>query len=248
MHDLHSDLKANYIIANPPFNMSDWGGDVLKNNVRWQFGTPPARNANYAWIQHFIHHLAPNGVAGFVMANGSLSSNTSGEGEIRRKIVEADLVDCIVVLPAQLFYSTGIPVSLWFLARDKAKSGFRDRRGETLFIDARNMGNMISRTQRELADEDMAAITSSYHTWRGEPGAGDYEDVPGFCGSASLETIRANGFVLTPGRFVGVENSGLDGVDTEEHLASIGSNLREQLAEGSRLSEAVESALTRLGY
>src|SRR6266542_989525 len=163
------DLKADYVLANPPFNVSDWGGDQLRDDVRWQFGVPPAGNANFGWVQHFIHHLAPHGTAGFVLANGSMSSNQSGEGEIRKAIVEADLVDCMVALPGQLFYSTPIPVGLWFLARDKSNGRFRDRRGETLFIDARSLGTMVDRTHRELTDADIARVADTYHAWRGDP-------------------------------------------------------------------------------
>ena len=168
--DLHPDLKADYVLANPPFNDSDWGGDRLREDMRWKYGTPPAGNANFAWVQHFIHHLAPSGMAGFVLANGSMSSNQSGEGEIRKALVEADLVDCMVALPGQLFYSTQIPVCLWFLARNKRNGRFRDRRGETLFIDARKLGTLIDRVHRELTDEDIARIADTYHAWRGDRG------------------------------------------------------------------------------
>jgi len=204
-NDQHPDLKADYVLANPPFNDSDWRGELLKDDKRWAYGVPPASNANFAWVQHFIHHLAPTGLAGFVLANGSMSSNQSGEGEIRKAILEADLVDCMVALPGQLFYSTQIPVCLWFLARSKKNGRFRDRRGETLFLDARQMGSMVDRTHRELTDEDVAKIAGTYHAWRGDAGAGKYEDVPGFCRSATLEEIRKNGLVLTPGRYVGAE-------------------------------------------
>jgi type I restriction enzyme M protein len=243
--DLHSDLKADYILANPPFNMSDWGGDVLKSDARWQYGSPPARNANYAWIQHFIHHLAPNGVAGFVMSNGSLTSNASGEGDIRRRIVEADLVDCIVALPIQLFYSTQIPVSLWFLTREKENSGFRNRRGETLFIDARNMGTLISRTQRELNDEDIARITGTYHEWRGQPGAGHYEDVPGYCASASIDQIKSQNCVLTPGRYVGSLAQALGELNSEG-LKELVDQLEIQFDENLALQSSVRSLLQGL--
>ena len=171
-NDLHTDLKADFVLANPPFNVSDWGGDRLREDARWKYGTPPAGNANYAWVQHFIHHLAPDGVAGFVLANGSMSSNAVGEGDIRKAIVEADLVDCMVALPGQLFYTTQIPACLWFLARDKANGRFRDRRGETLFIDARKLGRMVDRTHRDLTDEEIARIAGTYHAWRGEKEAG----------------------------------------------------------------------------
>ena len=202
-NDRHPDLKADYVLANPPFNDSDWRGDLLKDDRRWAYGVPPAGNANFAWVQHFISHLAPNGIAGFVLANGSMSSSQSGEGEIRKNIVEADLVDCMVALPGQLFYSTQIPVCLWFLARDKRNGRFRDRRGETLFIDARKLGSLVDRTHRELSDEEIARIAGVYHAWRGDPGAAEYADEPGFCRSATLDEIRGHGHVLTPGRYVG---------------------------------------------
>ena len=193
--DLHKDLKADFILANPPFNVSDWGGDRLRDDVRWKYGAPPAGNANFAWVQHMVHHLAPQGVAGFVLANGSMSSQQSGEGEIRKQLVEADLVDCMIALPGQLFYTTQIPVCLWFLARDKSDgpgSGgrCRDRRGETLFIDARQMGALVDRTHKELSDEDIARIAGTYHAWRGEPGTSGYADVPGFCKSAADRADR----------------------------------------------------------
>ncbi len=189
-HSLHPDLKADYILANPPFNDSDWRGELLKNDKRWKYGTPPTSNANYAWIQHFIHHLSATGLAGFVLANGSMSSNQSSEGEIRKKIIEADLVDCMVALPGQLFYATQIPVCLWFIARNKKNGRFRDRRGHALFIDARKLGVMTDRVHRELTDADIAKIADTYHSWRGDSAAGDYEDIPGFCKSATLDEIR----------------------------------------------------------
>ena len=257
-HDRFPDLKADYILANPPFNVSDWGGERLRDDKRWKYGVPPAGNANFAWVQHMIYHLAPTGIAGFVLANGSMSSNQSGEGEIRKNIIEADLVDCMVALPGQLFYSTQIPACLWFLRRDKrtfpspAGRGDRgegiDRRGQVLFIDARKMGRMVDRTHRELTDEDIQKIARTYHAWRGEKGAGDYEDVPGFCKSATLEEIRKHGHVLTPGRYVGVEPQEDDGEPFEEKMKRLVAQLREQQTEARRLDEAIARNLKELGY
>jgi type I restriction enzyme M protein len=244
----HPDLKADYVIANPPFNDSDWRGDLLKDDKRWAYGTPPASNANYAWVQHFIHHLAPNGIAGFVLANGSMSSNQSGEGAIRKALIEADLVDCMVALPGQLFFSTQIPVCLWFLARNKQDARFRDRRGETLFLDARKLGTKISRTQIELTDADIAKIAGTYHAWRGDKGATAYEDVAGFCKAAPLEEIRKHGDVLTPGRYVGAEAVEGDGEPFEEKMARLVAELREQQAEAARLDVAIAANLEELGY
>ncbi|MFY1112960.1 MAG: type I restriction-modification system subunit M, partial [Methanosarcinaceae archaeon] len=190
-NDLHKDLKADFILSNPPFNDSDWKGELLPEDTRWKYGIPPKGNANFAWVQHYIHHLSPTGIAGFVLANGSMSSNSSGEGEIRKNIIEADLVDCMIALPGQLFYNTAIPACLWFFARNKQNSGFRDRRGEVLFIDARNMGVLRDRTHRELTEEEVRKIADTYHAWRGETvESGEYEDVPGFCKSATLEEIK----------------------------------------------------------
>jgi len=264
--DLHPDLKADYILANPPFNISDWSGQLLREDVRWKFGVPPVGNANYAWIQHFIHHLAPpngrgGGIAGFVMANGSLSSATSGEGEIRKNIIEADLVDCIVALPPQLFLTTGIPVCLWFISRDKTgrnlKGGGRDRRGETLFIDARQMGTMETRVLRVLSgvngfpaspDSDIGRIVGAYHAWRGEQNAGEYRDVPGFCKSATLEEIRKHGHVLTPGRYVGAAEVEDDGEPFEEKMQRLTAELQEQFTESDGLEARITRNLEALGY
>ena len=253
-NDLHKDLKADFILANPPFNVSDWGGARVRDDVRWKFGAPPVGNANFAWVQHKIHHLAPQGVAGFVLANGSMSSQQSGEGEIRKQIVEADLVDCMIALPGQLFYTTQIPVCLWFLARDKSDGGlgsggrFRDRRRETLFIDARQMGALVDRTHRELTADDIAQIAGTYHAWRREEGAGDYADIPGFCASAAIEQIADHGYVLTPGRYVGAADAEDDGEPFEEKMKRLAAELREQFAESARLEEEIKERLGSLGY
>jgi type I restriction enzyme M protein len=246
--DRHPDLKADWVLANPPFNDSDWRGELLKDDKRWVYGVPPARNANFAWVQHFIHHLAPTGLAGFVLANGSMSSNQSGEGEIRKAIVEADLVDCMVALPGQLFYSTQIPVCLWFLARDKRNGRFRDRRGETLFIDARKLGTMVDRVHRDLTDEDIAKIAGAYHAWRGDKGAGDYKDVPGFCKAARLDDIRKHGHLLTPGRYVGAEAAEDDDEPFEDKMRRLSAALRQQQAEAVKLDVAIAANLKELGY
>jgi type I restriction enzyme M protein len=247
-NDRHPDLKADFILANPPFNISDWGGERLRDDKRWQYGAPPAGNANFAWVQHIVHHLAPAGVAGFVLANGSMSSSQSGEGEIRRSLIEADLVDCMVALPGQLFYSTQIPACLWFLARDRRNGKFRDRRGHVLFIDARKLGRMADRTHRELTDEDVARIADTYHAWRGEKEAGEYADVPGFCRSAPLDEVRKHGHVLTPGRYVGAEAQEDDGEPFEEKMQRLTATLREQQAEAAKLDAAIAANLKELGY
>ncbi len=247
-NDLHKNLKADFILANPPFNMKAWGGDRLREDVRWKYGVAPVNNANYAWIQHFIHHLAPNGIAGFVMANGSMSSNTSGEGEIRKNIIEDDLVDCMIALPGQLFYTTQIPVCLWFLTRNKANGKFRDRSGETLFIDARNMGRMIDRVHKEFTDEDIERIAGTYHAWRGEEGAGTYDDVPGFCKSASIDEIKEHGYVLTPGRYVGAEVAVDDDEPFEEKMERLTKTLEEQFSESAGLEQTIRKNLQVLGF
>ncbi|WP_044988873.1 N-6 DNA methylase [Sorangium cellulosum] len=244
--DLHRDLKADYILANPPFNAKDWGQERLKEDVRWKYGTPPASSANFAWVQHFIHHLAPAGQAGFVLANGSMSSNQSGEGEIRKAIIEADLVDCMVALPGQLFYSTQIPVCFWFLARDKKNGRFRDRRGQILFIDARKLGRMIDRTQRELTDEDVARVAGTYHAWRGDKGAGKYEDIAGFCKNATLDEVRAHQHVLTPGRYVGAEDVEDEEEPFEERFSKLVAKLNEQFDEGRKLELEISRRLATL--
>ena len=247
------DLKADYILANPPFNISDWGGDRLREDVRWQFGVPPVGNANYAWLQHIVHHLAPNGTAGVVLANGSMSSNTSGEGEIRQAMIEADVVDCMVALPGQLFYSTQIPACLWFLARNKnpgngSAGGLRDRRGQVLFIDARKLGVLVDRTRRELTNEEVKKIADTYHAWRGEQEAGNYVDVPGFCKSATLEEIRKHGHVLTPGRYVGAEEQADDGEPFTEKMTRLASQWRAQREQAAQLDAAIEANLNHLGF
>lgn len=247
-NDSFPDLKADYILANPPFNVSDWRGELLREDKRWKYGVPPAGNANFAWVQHMIHHLAPTGLAGFILANGSMSSNQSGEGEIRKNIIEADLVDCMVALPGQLFYSTQIPACLWFLARDKKNSRFRDRRREVLFIDVRKLGRMVDRTHRELTDEDIARIATAYHAWRGEKTGGQYKDAPGFCKSASLEEIRKHGHVLTPGRYVGAEEQQDDGEPFDQKMKRLVTQLRGQQAEAAKLDAAIAANLKELGY
>jgi type I restriction enzyme M protein len=247
------DLKVDYVLANPPFNVSDWGGDRLRDDVRWKYGVPPVSNANYAWLQHIVHHLAPFGTAGVVLANGSMSSNQSGEGEIRKAMIEADVVDCMVALPGQLFYSTQIPACLWFLARDKSngragKEHLRDRRGLVLFIDVRKLGVMVDRTRRELTDADVKKIACTYHAWRGEKNAGEYTDVPGFCKSATLEEIQKQGFVLTPGRYVGAEEQIDDGEPFEEKMKRLVSEWKAQQNEASRLDALIAANLKKLGY
>ncbi len=265
-NDRFPDLKADYILANPPFNMKNWGGEHLRDDKRWKFGVPPANNANFAWVQHIIHHLAPNGKAGFVLANGSLSSTQSGEGDIRRKIIEADLVECIVALPDKLFYSTQIPACLWFLTRNKRNGGRTDRRGQVLFIDARKMGRMVNRTQRELTDEDIAYIANTYHAWRGDIGAtaigattggattpaqsapAPYVDIPGFCRSVTIEEIRQHGYILTPGRYVGAEATETEDEPFEETMTRLVLQLRQQHIEARQLDEAIWQNLKELGY
>jgi type I restriction enzyme M protein len=247
-NDRFPDLRADYVLANPHFNDSDWGGDQLRDDVRWRYGVPPAGNANFAWVQHFIHHLASTGMAGFVLANGSMSSNTGGEGEIRKAIVEADLVDCMIALPSQLFYTTQIPACLWFLARDKQGGQPRNRRRETLFIDARKLGRMLNRTQRELTDEEIERIARAYHAWRGEPDAGEYQDVPGFCESATTDEIAVHGYVLTPGRYVGAEDAEDDGEPFEAKMQRLTATLAYQFSESAELETSIRRSLQGLGY
>ncbi|MDH2879782.1 type I restriction-modification system subunit M [Bacillus cytotoxicus] len=246
-NDLHRTLKADYILANPPFNISDWGGHKLTDDVRWKFGTPPEGNANYAWLQHIVYHLAPNGVGGVVLANGSLSSNTSNEGEIRKNLINADLVDAIVALPDKLFYSTGIPVCLWIMNRNKKEhSKFRNRENEILFIDARNMGTMVDRRHRELSKEDINKIAETYHNWRNVDGT--YEDVQGFCRTATIEEVREHEYVLTPGRYVGIEETEDDGVPFEEKMEQLTSELGDLFAKSRRLEDEIRKNLGGIGY
>lgn len=262
--DLHKGLMAKYVLANPPFNDSDWGGDKLRGDTRWRYGLPPVGNANFAWLQHIIYHLAPDGYAGVVLANGSLSSQQSGEGEIRRALIEGitvsedgkqvhypGVVDCIVALPGQLFSTTQIPVCLWFLTRDKSNGlsrdkKLRDRTNDILFIDARKLGTMVSRTLKELTDQEIAKISDTYHAWR-EVG-GRYEDVPGFARSATLEEVAAQGFVLTPGRYVGTEAAEEDEEGFDAKMTRLTRALRDQIAEGTELDERIRRALAGVGH
>jgi type I restriction enzyme M protein len=251
LNDLHKDLKADYLLANPPFNDSDWKGEMLRDDIRWKYGVPPVGNANFAWVQHFIHHLAPHGIAGFVLANGSMSSNTSNEGEIRKNIVEADLVDCMVALPPQLFYNTMIPACLWFIARYKQNNKFRDRRGEVLFIDARKLGVMVDRRHRELTLEDIKKIADTYHAWRGELVDGqkvECADVAGFCKAVKLEEIRNQGHTLTPGRYVGAEKEEDDAEEFEAKMNRLTAELAVQMREGKKHDEKITKNLESIGY
>ncbi|MGZ8521454.1 MAG: class I SAM-dependent DNA methyltransferase [Candidatus Binatia bacterium] len=237
------DLRFDYILANPPFNISDWGGDRLREDARWKYGVPPIGNANYAWLQHILWHLSPTGTAGVVLANGSMSSMQSGEGDIRKAMVDGDVVDCMIALPGQLFYSTQIPACLWFLARNKSNHGYRDRRGEVLFIDARKLGHMVDRTRRELSVEDIAEIASTYHAWRGKEDAGEYQDVPGFCKSAKLEEIKGHNYVLTPGRYVGAAMDDEDNTPFIERYAPLRAKLDEQFATAESLKNIIQTKL-----
>jgi len=246
LNDLHKDLKADYVLANPPFNDSDWSGQLLQNDPRWQYGTPPASNANYAWLQHMIYHLSPKGVMACVLANGSLSSQTNNEGEIRKSLIENDLVDCIIALPKQLFYNTGIPACIWFISRKRASNGDRKRTGEILFIDASKVGFMADRTHREFTEEDIAKITDTYHEWRKRDGK--YEDIKGFCKSANIEEITKHNFVLTPGRYVGIKDEEDDGIPFEEKIASLTKTLAEQMKEEKKLDEEIKRQLKNIGF
>ena len=244
--DQHKDLKSDFILANPPFNDSDWRGQLLREDVRWKYGVPPTGNANFAWVQHFIHHLAPTGIAGFVLANGSLSSQSSGEGEIRKNIIEADLVDCIVSLPPQLFYNTPIPACLWFVARDRKNHKFRNRNEEVLFIDARKLGVLIDRRHRELTDEYIKKISDTYHAWRGEEGK--YEDIPGFCKVAPLDKIKNHDYILTPGRYVDIEEDTEDEIPFDKKMEELTSQLKEQMEEGEKFDKEIKINLRSIGH
>lgn len=246
-NDLHKRLKADYILANPPFNISDWGGVRLQDDLRWKYGTPPNGNANYAWLQHMISKLAPTGTAGIVLANGSMSTNTSAEFEIRKKMIEDDLVECIVTLPGQLFYSTQIPVCLWFITKNKAKNGKRERSGEILFIDARNLGYMSTRTLKEFSDKDIQKVTTKYHAWRGT-NEESYKDVAGFCKAAKLEEVREHDYILTPGRYVGLEEEEDDGEPFDEKMERLTTELAEQFKESKKLEDRIREALGGIGY
>ena len=242
--DLHPDLRADFILANPPFNISNWWDAKLADDPRWKYGTPPAGNANFAWVQHFIHHLSPKGTAGFVLANGSLSSKSGGEGEIRKRLVEADLVDCIVAMPDRLFFNTGIPVSLWFVSKDRHGNGHRDRHGEVLFIDARKLGRMETRRLRVLDDVDVTRIADNYHAWRNHDG--QYEDVAGFAKAASLDEIKANDFVLTPGRYVGTEDAAIDEEPIADKIERLTQELYAEFERGHEFEAAIRAGMRRV--
>ncbi len=246
LDDLHKDLKADYILANPPFNVSDWSGELLRNDPRWQFGTPPEGNANFAWIQHMIYHLSPKGVMACVLANGSLSSQSGGEGEIRKSLVDADLIDCIVMLPKQLFYNTGIPACLWFISRKRTGNGDRKRTGEVLFIDASEVGFMADRTHREFTAQDMQKIAGTYHEWRQKENK--YQDIKGFCKSAPIEEIQKHNYILTPGRYVGIPDEVDDGIPFEEKMKVLTTQLKQQMEEEQQLNEEIKNQLANLGF
>jgi len=246
-NDVHKNLKADYILANPPFNVSDWGGQQLVDDIRWKFGLPPEGNANYAWLEHMVYHLSPNGSAGVVLANGSLSSTTSSEGEIRKNLIETDLVDAIVSLPDKLFYSTGIPVSLWILNRNKKNNPkFRKRDKEILFIDARDLGFMADRTHRELEDKEISYIAEMYHSWRNKNGV--YKDVKGVCKSATLEKVREEEYILTPGRYVGIKNVEDDDIPISEKMELLSQEISVLFNKSNQLEDDIRRRLGGLGY
>jgi type I restriction enzyme M protein len=246
-HDQHKTLKADFVLANPPFNISDWGGEHLRNDVRWAFGVPPVGNANFAWLQHILWHLAPSGRAGVVLANGSMSSQQSGEGQIRKTMVEGDVVECMVALPGQLFYATQIPVCLWILSKNKAPRGLTDRRKQVLFIDARKLGQLEDRVHRFLSDHepdgDVQRIARTFHAWRGQKEAGTYEDIPGFCKSSTFDEIASHDFVLTPGRYVGAEDVEQDDEPFDEKMKRLTAKLEQQFAEGAKLEKEIRKNL-----
>lgn len=243
LNDAHKDLKADYIIANPPFNVSDWGGDLMRNDGRWQFGVPPLGNANFAWMQHFIYHLCPTGQAGVVLAKGALTSKTSGEGDIRKELIEKGLIDCIVNLPAKLFLNTQIPAALWFLSRNRTNGSYRNRSKEILFIDARNLGHLINRRSRELSREDILRIADTYHNWRNVDS--NYEDIAGFCAAASIEKVKELDYVLTPGRYVGLPDDE-DDFDFKERFNTLKAELQEQLLEEEKLNKIIADNLSKI--
>lgn len=246
LKDTHPDLKADYILANPPFNQNDWGWEIVKSDPRWKYGAPPSGNANFAWMQHMIYHLAPKGVMAMVLANGSLSSNQSGEGEIRKNIVDDDLIDCIVALPKQLFYNTGIPACLWFISRKRLGNGDRKRTGEILFIDASETGHMADNVHREFTREDVLKIAGTYHDWRSK--GGKYENIKGFCKSATMTDIQKHGYVLTPGRYVDVADTVDDGEPFGEKMIRLTGLLKEQMALEAQLNEEIRKQLKKVGF
>jgi type I restriction enzyme M protein len=244
-NDKHKDLKADYIMANPPFNISDWGGEQLQDSHLWKYGVPPSGNANYGWLQLFLNKLSPNGTAGIVLANGSMTSNTGGENEIRKNLITEGLVDCMVALPTQLFYNTQIPACLWFLARNRTNNKFRNRKGEILFIDARNTGALISRKNKAFTDEDISKISEVYHNWRNLDGK--YEDMQGFCKSVTIKEVEENNYVLTPGRYVGTEDVEDDGISFEDKVAEISENLSAHFKESIELQQRIKENLKKVG-
>lgn len=246
LNDSHKDLKADFILANPPFNDSDWSGELLQKDPRWQYGVPPTGNANYAWLQHMMYHLSPKGIMACVLANGSLSSQTNNEGEIRKAFIENDLVDCIVALPKQLFYNTGIPACIWFISRKRAGNGDRKRTDEILFIDASELGFMADRTHREFSDEDITKISETYHEWRKHKGK--YKDIKGFCKSANIDEITKHNFILTPGRYVGIKDEEDDGIPFKVKMKKLIKKLSEQMKEEKILDKEIKKQLKNIGF
>jgi type I restriction enzyme M protein len=246
LNDKHKDLKADYILANPPFNISDWSGELLRDDARWKYGAPPTGNANYAWLQHFIHKLSPNGTAGIVLANGSMNSNTGTEGEIRKNLIEAGLIDCMVALPPQLFFNTQIPACLWFLARNKTNGKFRNRSNEILFIDARKLGVLVNRRNKELKDTDIKLVADTYHSWRNLKSK--YKDVDGFCRSASIAEVKNNNYILMPGKYVGTEEEEIDTIPFDDKMKTLTATLAEQFSKKNVLEKIVRKNLKSIGY